>query len=87
LLFSHVSMPHISIVIPTYNEEKYLPRLLKQIKQQDFTDYEIIVADNNSKDKTRSIAKRFGARITKEPKAGFQREGETWELQLQKGSA
>ncbi|MBQ6098257.1 MAG: glycosyltransferase [Methanobrevibacter sp.] len=49
-----------SIIIPTYNEEEYLPVLLESIKNQDFDDYEIIVADANSKDKTREIAEEYG---------------------------
>jgi len=49
-----------SIIIPTYNEEEYLPVLLDSIKEQDFDDYEIIVADANSTDKTREIAKEYG---------------------------
>lgn len=53
----------ISIIIPTYNEEKYLPKLLESIKKQDFNDYEIIVADNNSTDKTREIASLYGCLI------------------------
>lgn len=48
-----------SIIIPTYNEEEYLPVLLDSIKKQDFNDYEIIVADANSTDKTREIAKEY----------------------------
>lgn len=55
----------LSIIIPTLNEEKYLPILLSQIKKQKFSDYEIIVADAGSKDKTVEIAKSFGCIITK----------------------
>lgn len=55
----------LSIIIPTLNEEKYLPKLLDSIKEQDFNDYEIIIADNNSKDKTRQIAKSYGAKVVK----------------------
>jgi len=64
--------PTLSIIIPTLNEEKYLPQLLKSIKKQDFKDYEVIVADYNSKDNTRAIAKKFGCKITKggRPAAG-----------------
>lgn len=64
--------PMLSIIIPTLNEETYLPKLLKSIKRQDFKDYEVIVADYNSKDNTRKIAKRFGCRVTKggKPAAG-----------------
>lgn len=53
----------LSIIIPTYNEEKYLPKLLYSIKEQDFKDYEIIVADAGSKDATREIASSSGCKI------------------------
>lgn len=46
----------ISIIIPTLNEENFLPLLLKSIKSQDFSDYEIIVSDGGSTDKTKQIA-------------------------------
>ncbi len=55
----------LSIIIPTLNEEKYLPKLLDGIKKQSFRDYEIIVADFNSKDNTRKIARKYGCKITK----------------------
>jgi len=55
----------LSIIIPTLNEEKYLPILLSQIKKQNFSDYEIIVADAGSNDKTVEIAKRFDCKIAK----------------------
>lgn len=50
----------LSIVIPTYNEEEYLPVLLDSIKEQSFKDYEIIIADANSTDRTPLIAKEYG---------------------------
>ncbi len=53
----------ISIIIPTLNEEKYLPRLLKSIKNQDYQDYEIIIADAGSTDKTIEIAKKYNCKI------------------------
>ena len=55
----------ISIIIPAYNEEKYLSKLLDCIKRQTYKSYEIIVADANSKDKTRQIAGKYGCRIVK----------------------
>lgn len=49
-------MPHkkptFSIIIPTLNEEKYLPHLLRDLSMQTFTDFEVIVVDGKSKDKT-----------------------------------
>ncbi len=57
--------PEISVIIPTYNEEKYIGNTLESIRNQKFTDYEIIVADGNSTDKTREIAKSFADKIVK----------------------
>lgn len=54
----------LSIIIPTLNEEKYLPLLLAEIKKQNFSDLEIIVADAGSQDKTLEIAQVFGCKIT-----------------------
>ena len=53
----------LSIIIPTYNEEEYLHKLLDSIKSQSFSDYEIIVADANSKDNTREIAISYGCKV------------------------
>ncbi|BAM70051.1 glycosyltransferase [Methanothermobacter thermautotrophicus] len=53
----------LSIIIPAYNEEEYLPGLLESIKKQDFKDYEVIVADANSDDNTRKIAEEYGCRV------------------------
>lgn len=53
----------ISIIIPAYNEEEYLPKLLESIKKQDFKDYEVIVADAHSKDHTREIAENYGCTV------------------------
>lgn len=53
----------LSIVIPTKNEEEYLPKLLASIKKQTLQPLEVIVADAWSTDKTRQIAESFGARV------------------------
>lgn len=55
----------ISIIIPTLNEEKYLPRLIQSIKNQSAQPLEIIVADADSKDNTKKIAEQLGCRVTK----------------------
>jgi glycosyltransferase involved in cell wall biosynthesis len=55
----------LSIIIPTYNEERCLSVLLKSIKSRDYNDYEIIVADANSTDKTKAIAKEYGCKVVK----------------------
>jgi glycosyltransferase involved in cell wall biosynthesis len=53
----------VSIIIPTLNEEDYLPDLLNCLKNQTFKDFEIIIADANSTDKTREIAVEFGCKV------------------------
>lgn len=53
----------LSIIIPAKNEENELPLLLESVRKQTFTDYEIIVADAKSIDKTREIAVSFGAMV------------------------
>ncbi len=63
ILQKNLFNPMLSIIIITYNEEKYLPKLLHSIKNQSFRDYEVIVADAKSTDKTREIARKFGCRI------------------------
>lgn len=55
--------PIVSVVIPTYNNEAFLPSCLKALKRQSYKSIEIIVVDDFSKDASASIAKKFGARI------------------------
>jgi 2-desacetyl-2-hydroxyethyl bacteriochlorophyllide A dehydrogenase len=56
-------MFNASIVIRTHNEEKHLGNLLRGIKEQDYTNYEVIIVDSGSTDKTLEIAQSFGAKI------------------------
>jgi glycosyltransferase involved in cell wall biosynthesis len=55
----------VSVVIPAYNEEKYLPACLAALRAQAFPAdrYEIIVVDSASSDATVAIAERYGARV------------------------
>jgi glycosyltransferase involved in cell wall biosynthesis len=53
----------ISIIIPTKDEEELLPRLLRSISLQDYSDFEVIVADAASSDRTREIAQENGASV------------------------
>lgn len=52
----------ISIVIPAYNEEKYLPKTLESIAQLDRTPDEVIVIDGGSTDDTARVAQLHGAK-------------------------
>lgn len=53
----------VSIIIPTLNEEKSLPRLLTSITRQTFLPKEVIVADAASSDQTAEIARSFGCSV------------------------
>ncbi|MEK9155024.1 MAG: glycosyltransferase [Patescibacteria group bacterium] len=53
----------LSVVIPTKNEEKYLPNVLQALGRQTFLPTEIIVADAASSDTTRDLARRAGAKV------------------------
>jgi glycosyltransferase involved in cell wall biosynthesis len=61
----------VSIIIPTYNEEKNLENTLKAIRNQDYKNYEIIVSDSKSKDETRKIAKKYDAKVVVDEKRGM----------------
>jgi len=51
--------PFFSIIIPALNEERYLPLLLRDISRQTFQDFEVIIVDGNSQDKTVKKARSF----------------------------
>ena len=61
----------VSVVIPCYNEEKYIGKCLESIASQTEKPDEVIVVDNNCVDETVEIAQKFGARIVKEEKQGM----------------
>lgn len=55
----------ISVVIPAFNEERVIGKCIEAVKNQTLhrKEYEIIVVDNNSTDKTAEIAKKLGATV------------------------
>ena len=55
----------VSIIIPTFNSEKTLKDNLNSIKEQTYTNYEIIIIDNNSNDETIKIVKKNNFRNIK----------------------
>lgn len=61
----------ISVVIPVYNEEKYIGACLESLMKQTEQADEIIVVNNNSTDNSVKIIKQFPVRILKEKKQGM----------------
>jgi len=52
-------LPHVLIIIVTWNKQEYLQRLLDSIQQISYPKYTVLVVDNASTDKTEEIIKRF----------------------------
>jgi glycosyltransferase involved in cell wall biosynthesis len=61
----------VSVVIPAYNEEKFIGSCLRALLKQTEKADEIIVVDNNSTDGTARIAKEMGAIVVKEENQGM----------------
>lgn len=57
--------PFFSIIVPALNEEKYLPKLLGDLCAQSYQDFEVVVVDGGSKDKTINIAQTFVSQLPK----------------------
>ena len=57
------SQPRVSIIIRAFNEERYLGALLEAISRQYYKDFEIVLVDSGSTDRTLSIAARFSVEI------------------------
>lgn len=63
-----VEKPKVSVVIPAYNEEKYIGTTLFHLVKQ--KPYEIIIADSHSDDNTSKISREYGAKVVQSKKPG-----------------
>lgn len=52
-------MPRVSVVVPAYNNAEFLERTLESSLAQDYTDYELVVADHSSSDGSDAILARY----------------------------
>lgn len=52
----------ISILVPVYNVEQYLPRCIDSVLSQDFKDYELILVDDGSPDLCPQICDEYAAK-------------------------
>ena len=52
-------IPKISVIVPVYNIEKYLHRCIDSILAQTFTDFEVLLIDDGSKDKSGEICDEY----------------------------
>jgi len=63
----------VSVVIPALNEERYIGYVFEGLRRQTFKEFEVIVADGGSTDKTIKLAKKYGARVVIERRKGIAR--------------
>ena len=57
------SSPLVSIIIRTKNEERWIDHCLSAIETQTLRDYEIILVDNNSEDRSVTVAQKYTEKI------------------------
>ena len=62
---------HVSVVIPARNDAAALERCLRALERQTVAPLEVVVVDNASTDATADVARRHGARVVAEPRAGI----------------
>lgn len=55
--------PFFSVIIPTYNRERFIGKAIRSVLNQSCRDFEIIVVDDGSTDKTAKIVKSFGDQV------------------------
>jgi len=54
--------PRVSVGVPVYNGEAYLAEALDSVLEQSFCDFEVIISDNGSTDRTEEICRAYAAR-------------------------
>ena len=54
-----VHTPKVSVLIPTYNSASFLSEAIESVLNQTFTDFELIIQDNNSDDHTEEVVKKY----------------------------
>ena len=54
-----INFPRVSIIVPARNEEKYIRKCVDSLLKQDYPDFEIILVNDESSDKTLEIMKEY----------------------------
>lgn len=68
-------MPKVSIITPCYNGERFLKSAIESVRAQGLTDWELVIVDDGSKDRSAEIAGEFAAsdariRVVRQPNQG-----------------
>lgn len=51
--------PNISVIIPVYNAERFVGRCIESVKAQTYTDWEMILVDDGSKDRSLEVCRMY----------------------------
>ncbi len=68
-------MPQVSIITPCYNASRYISQTIESVLAQDYTDWEMIIVNDGSKDDSAEIVERYAAldsriRLIRQPNGG-----------------
>lgn len=78
--------PLVSVIVAAYNEEEHIAKLIKSVFNQSYKNWEIVIVDDNSADKTKEILKKFVGESRKikffKQKLGVRGPGNAWNLAI-----
>lgn len=61
----NIVFPKVSVILPARNEEKYIQKCLKTLIEQDYSNYEIVVINDSSSDRTGELIENFSVANSK----------------------
>ncbi|MBR4618807.1 MAG: glycosyltransferase [Bacilli bacterium] len=64
-------MPKFSVIIPVYNVEKYIKKCLDSVFNQSFKDYEVIVVNDGTEDRSMDIVEKYDVNIINQKNSGL----------------
>jgi len=65
-----IEQPLVSVIIPTYNSDRFLVKCLESLERQAWKNLEVLVVDDGSTDSTLEIAKKHKCKVIGNPKKG-----------------
>lgn len=83
--------PRVSVITPTYNHEGFIGQCIESVQGQSFRDWEMIIVDDGSTDRTAEIAERYAAKddrvvVISRENVGIFRLAETYNAGLERSS-
>lgn len=70
--------PAISVIIPVYNQEKYVGKCIRSVLSQSFQDFEVIIVNDGSTDKSLKICQKYGKKDGRISIVNKENEGLAW---------